>query len=351
MQPAEAEWQPDAPWSLRLFERAPFAPALTGVLIALGFLSLHVLVAQAGGWMEGLRYRGDPFWQSVFFRLALLQSVLIGYLPTATAYSVRGAVRDLRDLRPALVCTDAEFEDESRTIACFDRGLLLAWGVAGATLGLVAPLTRSYWGEEPPSLSSPLLLWHAMQTGLLSWLTIRMLLVEVLVAIRFSRIGEKWARVDLLDPSPLAPFARRGLRSVLLLMLFAMLFSLFLLTPFSEELNAFAVSSCAAVAAAALVVPAVGVHRRIRDEKAAELARVRTAIRHERDARIEAAREWQEPDARLSDLIVYEGRIAGVGTWPFDLSTLLRFSLYVALGLGSWLGGALVERLLGLALD
>ena len=33
------------------------------------------------------------------------------------------------------------------------------------------------------------------------------------------------------------------------------------------------------------------------------------------------------------------------------LATLTRFFLYVAIPLGSWVGGALVERLLGAALD
>ena len=32
--------------------------------------------------------------------------------------------------------------------------------------------------------------------------------------------------------------------------------------------------------------------------------------------------------------------------WPFDASALLRFGLYTAVGVGSWLGAALVERLL-----
>jgi hypothetical protein len=31
--------------------------------------------------------------------------------------------------------------------------------------------------------------------------------------------------------------------------------------------------------------------------------------------------------------------------------TLLRLTLYLALPIGSWIGGALVERLLGAALD
>jgi hypothetical protein len=38
-------------------------------------------------------------------------------------------------------------------------------------------------------------------------------------------------------------------------------------------------------------------------------------------------------------------------TWPIDVSTLLRFGLYLVVGLGSWLGAAFVERLVGLVFD
>ena len=56
-------------------------------------------------------------------------------------------------------------------------------------------------------------------------------------------------------------------------------------------------------------------------------------IRSERDAQLSPERG--APDARLANLVAYEQRIAAAPTWPFDLSTLLRFALYVSLGLGS----------------
>ncbi|HEY8152716.1 MAG TPA: hypothetical protein VII72_01170, partial [Myxococcota bacterium] len=55
--------------------------------------------------------------------------------------------------------------------------------------------------------------------------------------------------------------------------------------------------------------------------------------------------------ARLSNLVAYRGLVEAANTWPFDLGVWLRFAVYVSLGLGSWLGGALVERLIGAALD
>ena len=54
---------------------------------------------------------------------------------------------------------------------------------------------------------------------------------------------------------------------------------------------------------------------------------------------------------RLPGLLAYKHEIESVREWPFDAPTLIRFFLYVAIPLGSWVGGALVERLLGAALD
>jgi hypothetical protein len=45
--------------------------------------------------------------------------------------------------------------------------------------------------------------------------------------------------------------------------------------------------------------------------------------------------------------MVYEQRIEKVSTWTFNTPTVVRFVLYVSLGIGSWLGAAFVERWLG----
>jgi hypothetical protein len=49
--------------------------------------------------------------------------------------------------------------------------------------------------------------------------------------------------------------------------------------------------------------------------------------------------------ARMPGLIAYEHRIASVPEWPLDAPQIARFGLMVALGLGSWLGGAVVGHL------
>jgi hypothetical protein len=52
----------------------------------------------------------------------------------------------------------------------------------------------------------------------------------------------------------------------------------------------------------------------------------------------------------MPSLLAYEARIESVREWPFDTSTLRRFALFLLIPLASWIGGALVERVVDAAL-
>ena len=85
--------------------------------------------------------------------------------------------------------------------------------------------------------------------------------------------------------------------------------------------------------------------------KAEGLAKIREDIRVDHDLVAQRGPESAEASTRLPGLLAFEKRIESVREWPFDAPTLTRFFLYVAIPLGSWVGGALVERLLGAVLD
>jgi len=189
--------------------------------------------------------------------------------------------------------------------------------------------------------------WPAspLWTGAGFWLACRTVYLDIALARRFSRIGERETEPDLLRPGALAPFARHGLRSVLLWMGFTVLVALLFLQPYGQSIALPNLVATLAIAVAALLLPVVGVHRRLRAEKAAELERVNTAIARDRDALLAGAGE-----PRLADLVAYRGLVESLPTWPLDLTVWLRFALYVAIGGGSWLGAALVERGLDRAL-
>ena len=93
-----------------------------------------------------------------------------------------------------------------------------------------------------------------------------------------------------------------------------------------------------------------GIHQRIGETKRAELARVRTAIEGDLTALEASAIAKRAADVSLSDLLAYRHFVQSVPEWPFTAPLRLRFLLYAAIPLGSWLGGALVERALDSAL-
>jgi hypothetical protein len=268
----------------------------------------------------------------------------------AIAVLLRGARRDLRELGPALELSQAGLEAEQRAITSFPTGTLLAVSLLGSLAGIAISLDPDNWLGGRPSLGDPLLLWVLARQMLLFALLAQTAWVDVVVAHRLSRIGERFVKVDLLDLAPLGAFARRGLRSVLLWMLGSALAALFLLLPFSSLPTILILVLIFGVAVVALLLPALGVHRRLAEAKGRELERARQAIRAESEGLLASLAASARSPGRLSDLLAWEARLDDASTWPFDASTLLRFALYVTLGLGSWLGGAAVERLLEFAL-
>ena len=49
---------------------------------------------------------------------------------------------------------------------------------------------------------------------------------------------------------------------------------------------------------------------------------------------------------RYKSAEIYHQLVESAREWPVDAANLLRFLVYLFLGLGSWLGGAVVERVL-----
>jgi hypothetical protein len=105
------------------------------------------------------------------------------------------------------------------------------------------------------------------------------------------------------------------------------------------------------LATAAFLLPVRGLRRQIRARKTEKLAQLRDEIRKNEKLVAESGTKSAEASTRLPALLAFEKRVESVREWPFDAPTLTRFFLYVAIPLGSWVGGALVERLLGAALD
>lgn len=346
---ASAPDAPARPWrvlSPRRFETSSIGLAGVGLSIAVGYLLLHAAFDTLFLTVWGFSPGELPWWQSDDWWTDCLNGALMGYLPAAQAITRRGVARDLAELRPRLRCNDAEFralsDDATGPGGPIARVLSLSGLALGAWLALGDP---SMTGGASVSPSDPFFIWHLARSMLVLWLVIRFSVYDLRVTRIYLALGRKTVGIDLLDIRSLSPFARRGQRSALAWVLFSSLLSLFWLGSSAARVNLPGLVMVLSMATFAFVGPLVALRHGIQAEKRGELERLREQIR---DARTQTDAAVDSP--RLANLVGYYQLIDGAREWPVDAANLLRFIGYLLLGLGSWLGGAVVERILDSAI-
>lgn len=274
----------------------------------------------------------------VRFNAAL--GIVLSYICASLWLGQRWARRDFDDLRPALEASDAEWSAWRERARTPGRAAL----ARAATLGAIAGLVVDVIGARAAD-SAAFWLGHRVWERMLNPLVFAAL--GVLVALSSTRAGVyqevgRRARVAVGEIGPLAPFARVGLRTALLWFIGTSLASLLLVETDSPMLVFSILLATTGFGGAALVAPSRGVHERLREAKREELAWLRAEIARSSDS---LRRGDAAGAAQLPALLAWEARVAGAPEWPFDTSTWLRFSLLLLVPLGSWLGGALAERI------
>lgn len=98
-----------------------------------------------------------------------------------------------------------------------------------------------------------------------------------------------------------------------------------------------AVISCLC-AVLAMIIPALGIQKRTSLEKKKHLTEIRKKLQ-----KLTYKVALDDLDhLKLSTLLALESRIQAVKEWPFDASSISKFTFYISIGLGSWVGAALV---------
>jgi len=335
-------------WASGLDDKGAWAPLWLGLSITLGYLLLRCAFDGVFLATWGFPHGVEPFWRSDIWWPEIVNATLMGYIPAVLLIARRGADRDLNQLRPALSCNDAEFAD-IRAAAAGRVGLV---GQAFKLSGIVAGVVFVF--QDPsislgaePSLTHPTFMWALLRMPVFLCLIFTLVVSELSATRTYLQMGRNLIEVDLLDVQSLSPFGRKGLRSALIWMVFLVLFSLFWLgEDTASPHNPVAFVTMLTMATAAFVVPLVGVHHNIRSVKGLELDRLRDQIRVERAVIMDDPSDHNPSSPRLANLIAYQQLIDRTREWPIDAANLLKFFMYLLIGLGSWLGGALVERML-----
>jgi hypothetical protein len=333
------------PMSHRFLDRSPVSLFWSGVLLAIGFIFVFVVMELVLG--RFVEFERDTYREDL--RVAFVLCLLAAYLPVAAIHSIRSAGRTAKELVPVIdqKGSAANLEKPGR----FDRSALRSAGIVGVCLQFVVVILAEL---EPSNLGellelSPEAYFHRIMLFWIGWFGGRLAYTIWIESKRFSEIGRDRVMIDLLDLSSVAPLGQFGLRQALVTI---GLFSLTVLMFYDAQaapnlvwvLIVMAVSTLV-LAAASLFLPVRGIRDAITREKIRELARINSQIRRSL-AGAETASQLS-----LSDWIAYRGLVQSVREWPIDAPTLRRFALYLAIPLGSWFGGALVERVLDGFLD
>jgi hypothetical protein len=309
---------------------------LIGVGAALLAFGVLMIGAWSGGEVQEFIAREGSILRERDARAAVLICVMIGFVPTAQYYVARFTRKNL----VALAGNDARLElrPPSR----------LAFTLPGA-LGF--PLIAFGVDRDPLLYFQPM--YYLGFTHWFQWIAGIFTLVNaawlVHLTLDCARAVEARARrtekIDLFDLSTLTPFARQGLQSVLVWLLLLSMFSVNAVDPgFYVPTLGIAVLS-GGVALRALLLSNLTIHHRVRAAKRTEIEGVDAALRGDPDAVKRLSVSPTAGSLSVADLLSYRTFVAEAREWAFDGSAWVRFALVLALPVGSWLGGAIVERL------
>jgi len=328
-----------SPWRIRIFNRVPLNLLALGISAALAFFVFFEILEIT---FPTMTMSGDHWTWGEGFSLGLLTdivlSMMFGYTVAVPYYINQEAVRDFLNLQPALNCDDNEYDNWLARVQNTARVSLYVAAALATTVGYLNFIDQGRWmgGEQ-------------MKTFLSFFAFSRTLASMFISSFLFAVVAHRFADIELLNLKRVMQFSQNALRGVLVLMLFIAILSLLAISmPFLNFDNeAFVILAVPGFTAAAIfLIPLYPLHRRIRTEKQRELERIRADIHRENVARIAGDEDW----STLAGLIVYKQEVERVSTWAFNTPTVLRFALYVTLGIGSWLGAAFVERWLGTVL-
>ena len=322
------------PWTLRVFNALPGNPVSIGVLFAIALL----IVFFAG---RLLADGGSNSAQSDL-RIAITQILITAYSAAAYAYLLMSAQKTTRDLSSAAgglpnygFFIDRAGKHPWWLLPLIGASAYLIVGIFvtnATTPDPVNPWAWQAWSYD--------VFWHRASTVFFVWWMACFCYVIVVESARLSGILDKIPSLDLLNLCPYRPLVRQGLINALLVIGMASVLSLL-----GVESRYFAVLAglwvmFIVLAWIGMMLPLRGIRGRIKTVKKQELQWCKEKLKRSRDS----MKSGSTDKPTIAEITAYQNVIENIRNWPFDSPTLLRFTLYLMIPLGSWLGGALVER-------
>lgn len=354
----------DFTWELRLANATGLPLLLHACLVAAATAATFFVPGYLLGYVPVPLPDASPAWPvDPYSWGAIVTSIMTGFTAVSLPYVTRRRAQDIAELDPVVPSLSARDLQElyARCAVASPRGRIAATA-AGYGAGFLIPVFSVPGGAQLLGLGQvlePADLPQAAYVAAMWFVVVVPLLIASLAKATFIMINgarllfreiDRAIEVDPLDADALRPLANAGLRTALVLLVGEAVGTLFLLNanidPQGIVLFMVFIGFLAGIAA---VSPAMFGARVIRRAKQRAMAPLRAAIARARE------RTLADPDddgaaARLGALLAYEHRLREAREMPFGTPAIGRFALYMLIPLGSWLGGAFVERLVDAAL-
>lgn len=301
---------------------------------------------------------------------AIITSLLAGFTVFALPYAQMRHQADIAALAPVIPSLD---EDGLRALYARiasrgRRGRVIA-SLVGWACGFLIPIFAApgswtvltgqpdFWQPDLPPEAYWAAGWFVVVVPLLVASLAKAGFQMVSGARRVLREVENRVEVSALEADALRPLANAGLHTSFIWMIGVAIGMLFVLdTNIDSTVIIFFLLSLAPLGGLAGIAPALAGKRIIRRAKDAALSDVRKAIARLHLQALDPASSTavRTPDdqrlAQMGALLAYEDRLEDAQETPINAPTLARFILYLAIPVGSWLGGAFMERLVDAAL-
>ncbi|MBV1933906.1 MAG: hypothetical protein KUG59_04400 [Parvibaculaceae bacterium] len=365
-------------WDHWIVVRLTGVPLVAGSIIALCLISSFVAIAllfnvygpdgqlaalsaadrMAALGTDSVRFGSDPYsWA------AMVSSLLGGYGIAVTAFAVAKEKSELPALAEMLgrdVEEMVQLRNETNLLFQ-EKAPLFGW--LGYFVGLICMATTlpgfsSYFGM--PSIDDGRALfpfewaaeiWFLIFVPLMFYMMGKGMYFTIREARFLSTQQKLHHKIDIWHPERVRVLTRLAMARALFWLIGSTIGSLFFLEESINPVALFPVfGGIGLVASLLLAMPVFRLHFAFKQAKEEELVRVRDVIKKNWD-KLQGTPTDEVMIARLGGLVAFEQRIEAVSEWPLDLSTLSRFSLYLAIPMVSWIGGALVEQVVDGAIN
>jgi len=316
------------------------SPLIMGVSVSAGLLLALFISEYLLGRFAHL-FQPTGFRELSDLRKAVFHCLLAGYVPAAYLYALRSARSVIQELELTLTLRGGQ---EAVIHHRVTKKEFIAYGLLGVSLVVLTPYLSAQY-PWIPSMWTPEIAWHRILGLVIGWWSGCFFYVAVKESVRISHTAALIRSIDLLNLREFAPFVRQGLVNVLLAVGLMAIFSLFLLESGMGTTFAVLLGVTMPTAVLGLLLPVLGVHRRIHEAKQSELA---WALERMREARLRLKGQSSDPvRGEMADLTTYYHLIEQTPEWPFRTSTFVRVILFLLIPIGSWSGGSIVDAWLG----